>query len=476
MGLFNNIASAVNRTANQVRQTVQNTANQARQTVQNTANQVRQNVQRTADTFENRVQSTAQQVRQNVQHTADGFEDRVRDAANQARQTVQNTANQVRQNVQHTVQQAQQTAQQVQQTVQHTVQQAQQTTQQVADRIEQKANEIIQTVKDSPVGQAAKPVVDLAVATAESVAQEVGLMPTPEQPILMRDHRETGSYSQVPGQLFVDGAGRDDIRQGGAGDCYYLATLSSIAESHPEVIQNAIRDNGNGTYTVTFQVPVGFEALEALGPAGGLLMEGAFDTLANAGINLPTRPVEITVDGSLPLDANGNPLYSGTPNGEQWVPIMEKAYAQLWGSYADIGNGGSPATAMRLLTGGNVESHTLANPLNNNPLGVKVVPVKPSEAQQEAVFNNLKAALDSDKIVVAGTYGTDLVQGQQGLVPGHAYSVVDTVEENGEKYVVLRNPWGSTEVGNDGNNEGVFRMPVEDFIKNFASYDVGEVK
>ncbi len=44
----------------------------------------------------------------------------------------------------------------------------------------------------------------------------------------------------------------DDIQQGGLGDCYLLAGLASIVQTHPEKIKECIRDNGDGTVTVRF--------------------------------------------------------------------------------------------------------------------------------------------------------------------------------------------------------------------------------
>ena len=78
--------------------------------------------------------------------------------------------------------------------------------------------------------------------------------------------------------------------------------------------------------------------------------------------------MQVTVDGKLPTDKNGNALYA-SDSAEQWVPLMEKAYAKLWGSYGAVGSGGDPGTAMRALTGGNVEHHLLGSPLSG--VGVK---------------------------------------------------------------------------------------------------------
>jgi hypothetical protein len=251
--------------------------------------------------------------------------------------------------------------------------------------------------------------------------------------------------------------------------------MASLAQKHPEMIENAIQPNPDGTYTVTFHVPPGFDALKALGPVGGLIQEGALDAASALGINVPGKTVQVTVDADLPRDQYGNLQYVGTPNNEMWPAIMEKAYAKLWGSYGAVGSGGDPATAMRALTGGEVTHHSL----DSNPLealaGINVTANPTSPAKLDAVYNDIKAATEADKMVVAATYGNNAVQNVPGVVGGHAYTVMGVAEENGQKYVVMRNPWGSTEPGNDGNNDGVFKMPLDQFAQQFSGYDVGEV-
>jgi hypothetical protein len=64
-----------------------------------------------------------------------------------------------------------------------------------------------------------------------------------------------------------------DVRQGSFGDCYMLAPLAALAQRRPNFIARNLRDNRDGTYTVTFY------------PTG------------------PRRcgkAVQVTVDGSLP--------------------------------------------------------------------------------------------------------------------------------------------------------------------------------
>jgi hypothetical protein len=42
-----------------------------------------------------------------------------------------------------------------------------------------------------------------------------------------------------------------------------MSSLAAIAEANPDVIRNMIKDNGDGSYTVTFKIPVdGLQTLE----------------------------------------------------------------------------------------------------------------------------------------------------------------------------------------------------------------------
>src|SRR5262249_13538715 len=48
------------------------------------------------------------------------------------------------------------------------------------------------------------------------------------------------------------GPTKDDIFQGGVGDCYFMSALSAIAKAKPEYIKNMVVDLGDGTYAVRF--------------------------------------------------------------------------------------------------------------------------------------------------------------------------------------------------------------------------------
>ena len=67
------------------------------------------------------------------------------------------------------------------------------------------------------------------------------------------------TFQKVPNQVLfaLDDSGNPDvsgdltnIKQGDAGDCYFLAALMTVASRAPATVVNMVHDNGNGTYTV----------------------------------------------------------------------------------------------------------------------------------------------------------------------------------------------------------------------------------
>src|SRR5690606_36561200 len=65
-------------------------------------------------------------------------------------------------------------------------------------------------------------------------------------------------YELIDGKAFLSGGGDsndidpNDVSQGQLGDCYFIASLAAIARQNPDLIREMIRDNGDGTYTITF--------------------------------------------------------------------------------------------------------------------------------------------------------------------------------------------------------------------------------
>jgi hypothetical protein len=150
-------------------------------------------------------------------------------------------------------------------------------------------------------------------------------------------------YSQAGGTLFGPSGvpSYDDVAQGDAADCYYLASLGQVALQAPAEIQSMFTNNGDGTYTVRF---------------------------FNNGV-----PDYVTVNSQLPTASDGEFAYAGydqygqtayvaSSNNVLWVALAEKAYSQIaeegWSradhgayanSYDSIGYGW-PTKAMSQIT------------------------------------------------------------------------------------------------------------------------------
>ncbi|MCF2149337.1 C2 family cysteine protease [Desmonostoc muscorum LEGE 12446] len=209
------------------------------------------------------------------------------------------------------------------------------------------------------------------------------------------------TYRAVSGSLFQNGISADDINQGAAGTCYYLATLSSIALEKPSYIQNMFIDNGDNTYTVRF--------------------------FNNGVANY------VTVDKYLPTDSFGQLVYASSgqsyndSTNELWVALAEKAYAQLaesgWSRPDNVSNGygsidgGWMDYVIEQVTGLSATFQEIAN-MNKTQL-INLV--------------------NTNQILTAGfVYGAGY-----GVVNSHAYTITAYNATTGKFH--LRNPWGNTD-------------------------------
>ena len=256
------------------------------------------------------------------------------------------------------------------------------------------------------------------------------------------------TYGTVNGQLFANGVAPEDIHQGDSGDCYFLASLAAVAKTHPELIQKAIRQNADGTYSVDFHEPPGMDWMRAGGIAG-VNTEGYLERWLQPLGMKPSETSTVTMDGQLPLVGGRDP-YQSTDSGELWPALMEKAYAKWWGGYAAIGNGGDGAEGLMAITGA---------PVDRIGMG----------GGEDAVWQQLTAASAANQPMVATRYGKP---DSPGMVNDHVYTVMGTETINGERYVDVRNPWGNTEPGNDGNDDGEFKMKLSDFVQQYSYVDV----
>lgn len=216
---------------------------------------------------------------------------------------------------------------------------------------------------------------------------------------------------KIDGTLFAKSAGDanevdiNDVQQGQVGDCYFVAVLAAIARVQPEFIKSMVKDNGDGTYIVTFHTKQGFS--------------GLFGSRSNK---------SVAVDSKFWTDGKGNPVYAkkgdsdagGKP--ELWVMVIEKAWAKLAGSYTDIEGGKVDDDARKAVTGKDVDY------------------VDPTDFSDAELAKKIEAAWQAKHPVIFWSHGDDKAKKltKNGVVTDHEYALNGA---GGGKFT-LYNPWG----------------------------------
>jgi hypothetical protein len=244
--------------------------------------------------------------------------------------------------------------------------------------------------------------------TVDEVPEEVG--DRQKGPIAVRGRGDNHAFSP------------NDINQGAIGDCYFLASLAAVAQSNPEHLENAIKDNGDGTYAVTLYVyDDGESCTEDLHPR-----------TVNITAQFPTTPAgndDANPDpGDIGHAHGGDRSWFGLGRTELWVRLIEKAYAVINGGYANIADGGLVTNALEALTGQDYSYHGSGGRLTESDIITRI-------GNGEALGTGTRNQASFDALSDELTSFAD----ENDIVAGHAYSVV-AADENG---ITVRNPWGS---------------------------------
>jgi len=257
--------------------------------------------------------------------------------------------------------------------------------------------------------------------------------PAVADPVILKKHEGQLTYNKVDGgQLFKDGVSYDDVVQGSIADCYFVGSLSAIAQSNPKAIEDCIKDNGDGTYTCRF-FKVGWDGR--------------------------AKAETVRIDGDVPTMAAGEACKYGKARDKQelWVSLIEKGYAAWKGGYEAIGNGGSSTDVLEAVTGKKSSYYST------------------DTAGESRMYDLIKKNTEAKIPVTAGTRGKEqeAIYAGTNLYAWHNYTVLGASEEGGKKFIQLRNPWGRVEPGSDGKDDGIFKVPVADFIKFYSGLNVG---
>jgi len=246
-------------------------------------------------------------------------------------------------------------------------------------------------------------------------------------------------------QVFYQNIDPSDIGQGLLGDCYFLSSLSVLAE-HPDRIKKLFvssLSNEWGVYAVQ------------------ICKNGIWK--------------EVVIDDLFPC-YNGEPAFSRAHGSELWVLILEKAWAKVHGSYERI-EAGFAENVLRDLTG---------------------APSEVVHHDEEDFWDKLVEAEANGYLMAASAGATqaskELLE-SLGLIGNHSYGLLDARNvqtPNGPiKLLKLRNPWGDFEWKGDwgddselwtpelerqlnqkDGNDGTFWMCLDDFVHYFSKVQI----
>ncbi|NP_001035341.1 uncharacterized protein LOC678524 [Danio rerio] len=262
-------------------------------------------------------------------------------------------------------------------------------------------------------------------------------------------------YELVPNPVYIaQGTSRFDFIQGRLGNCWFLASVGALT-FQKRIMKQVIQDDQ--TFSVDYAGIFHFRFWRF----------GSW--------------VDVVIDDKLPtIDNQLVFVQSKTPN-EFWPALLEKAYAKVCGSYADM-DAGNISEALMDFTGG---PH---------------MTIKLSQASDK-LWDIMRRAGQSESLMGCGTPGgqAGVLQNTvlpNGLVEMHAYTVTGVTEVvckgRPVKLVRIFNPWGSGEWNrdwsdrsplwelvrpedqkyNDVLDNGEFWMSMEDFCRNFSEMDI----
>jgi hypothetical protein len=217
-----------------------------------------------------------------------------------------------------------------------------------------------------------------------------------------------------------------DIKQDSLGDCYFVATLASVARQSPDYIRQTIAYDKFSQHFVV-------RLFDMAGKVKYIHV-----TQAELADNIARQ-------GGSRMDNSGK-------DEKAWPSVFETAYAKMFDSnpndgllegYNKIANGGWPKDAMMAITGflGDELKFALIPPLSRMQ-SIELLGTRVARAIKMRKFVTLWSVAESDhRTVVAKAAGAAIAQ--DGLVDNHVYTVMSMTQAlHGGWTVNLRNPWG----------------------------------
>ena len=184
------------------------------------------------------------------------------------------------------------------------------------------------------------------------------------------------------------------IQQGQIADCYFLAAIGALALNHPAAIMQAVQNDPNGGWIVTFQYT---------NPSTGL-----------------TSPVIFHTDDEL------SSTWQTEADGQVWDLVMEKAFAafRTWN--------GSTSTDTMASIGWGYPNLALTQVNESNQ------PIYIWNQTPQTIYNTIANDVAAHLPILFQTSST-----APDMVQSHVYVIVnDYTDANGVAWVTTYNPWG----------------------------------
>lgn len=204
-----------------------------------------------------------------------------------------------------------------------------------------------------------------------------------------------------------------DVNQGYLGDCYFLASLGEVALKDPAAIEDMISSNGNGTYSVRFFV------------------NGKADY--------------VTVNSQLPVMggyrwANGSTMEFANGKTDDWVALVEKAYAQL-NAQTNAPHGmqvGGASDSYAGIAGGTASALTLITDQSETGYALNA---RDSATQLASIMSSMASGWSAGEEIIMSTPAAS----SGNLVGGHMYMI--TSMNAATDTFTVQNPWNGAYTG-----------------------------
>ncbi|KAI1823472.1 hypothetical protein F4861DRAFT_531595 [Xylaria intraflava] len=276
-------------------------------------------------------------------------------------------------------------------------------------------------------------------------------------------------------RFYVDGPAANDVRQGRTGDCWLLAALCTLSNK-PSLIDRVCvaRDEQVGVYGFVFYRDG--EWISVIIDDKLFLTTPDFDdSIWERLIWQENERVDSEEQYRKAYQSGSGALYFAQCENanETWLPLLEKAYAKAHGDYQAIESG---------LTGEGIEDLT----------GGVTTELYATDILDKEYFWREELMKVNDEFLFGcwtGTWGTTWGN-RKGIVELHAYSVMRAVEIDGQRLVLLKNPWGRVEwtgPWSDGSKEwtaewltklnhrfgddGNFWISYKDLLRKYQSFN-----